>query len=927
MTQEKNSTAVLNEVLQQLKQLDSINKGVKELKEGQNKINDELKLVQNDVACVKNDMLGVKADISKVQSDVGNIQFKNTQLEERIKKLEESREGTASGSWGPDRHQWNEAIEYARRVVVFTPVENVPEGKLERARYMHDIFRCMGMDDHDIERYRGMRVNQNENAKSKKRVNVEFESYVHASQVLRMKAWNSDDKRVQTKIMIPEACHDRFVFLDNLGWKIRQINGEFRYDVRYVGENMVLFIKPGKNTAFHPVTAEDATEPEDAIKEAEERESKKTRRGARRGGKPARSVPEKRPAEVTGSYETLGCSGADNFSTNFRTPRVLRKPRASATSDRNLQKLRKQVIEIPDSNQLLKTDDSSESSDSMYVTSIYQCDGVTSPADSPNKPESPESIVTAGEEVFLPGFHESLKGYKLNIRNLVVKAREKFQKNEPFTYVYGDPEPEGASSLGSVRCRSVFIEMNPVYYHEVKTVLIEKFRLHSCWEIGAEKAEVVFMKPKIDRDGLCESHQIELKWTSRRKAKIVMFIYHTTHNMRIQGKKADLWWTDVLRPIYEQIISNKAEELRVLKDLAQKNPEQAANAMLGIKLVQTKLTPSGISYSSPSLSSSPSRLNSPTQRKICQVCGKGNIKKLTVCKSCNSVAGHASCFKNQLCKECIETPRGVDPEQLANAMSVFARVGRNVRSLEQSIISTEGEITPPRLTPPGPTLIPTPTPTPALSEQPSPTQAPSEQPSPENRQTGLRAIMMEAEDIVTIEDDQEEEMRKASRTIAVRTNARNQSRPKKKRDIQVMAEDMRVEALTTELAIVEEARDYWKTIALNLQEATDRRNSMRSTDDNPQVTVHNTMSLKMESKEIKMEEVKKKSFVVTRRGEVVSPQKQREDEKNGDDDTEGGGEINEEAVDPEDESPKPTESNRARHDRTGVSEKVITPEL
>ena len=133
-----------------------------------------------------------------------------------------------------------------------------------------------------------------------------------------MKRWIGSQERVETKICIPsyDECHDKFVELDNLGYEVRQINSEFRYDIRYRGVDMVLFLKPAQKRPFYPV--EKLTDPGEmieAIKEkddkAGERRRRPNNRGRGRGGATREGMrggkvdPRKRGLEVRDTASEL----------------------------------------------------------------------------------------------------------------------------------------------------------------------------------------------------------------------------------------------------------------------------------------------------------------------------------------------------------------------------------------------------------------------------------------------------------------------------------------------------------------------------------------------------------------------------------------------------------------------------------------------
>ena len=159
-------------------------------------------------------------------------------------------------------------------------------------------------------------------------------------------------------------------------------------------------------------------------------------------------------------------------------------------------------------------------------------------------------------------------------------------------------------------------------------------------------------KPLKDGGGDPEAMMIEMKWTSKDREKVVLFVYHTTHNMRIQGKSANLWWEKVLKPVYEAILEVKGNELSKIQKLAKKNPEEAARAAVGVKKVQTKITTGGALCTR---IDDKVKKKPETKKRICDVCREANIKKLSTCKSCNRT-GHASCIKDDLCRECALKP-------------------------------------------------------------------------------------------------------------------------------------------------------------------------------------------------------------------------------------------------------------------------------
>ena len=857
MTEAKTQGNVMEEILRKLTGLEQGGKrledGLSELKGGQQKL-------CQDMTEVKTDISRVKDDVHKIEGDVTSLQDKNLEIERRLRALEEG--GQVGSEMSSGRYEWHEAVEYARRVVVFTDVEDFPEDIAARKLYMRDVFVNMGMTEVDLDRYRGMRIYQTNRGKGNKRVNVEFESNVHASQVLRMKQWKGDsEKRVNTKICIPEACHNRFVELDKMGFYVREKNKEFRYDIRYLKDDMVLFLKPGIGKSFYPVAVGEGTNPADLVTEVEDKDAKmmerrgKTagrggRKGAGRGGK----ATAKRKVMRRGDLEEIRDQDLKDID-SFRKEVTQRKPMMKANEPRFLgKKSRSALITVEE-----EEEDFSELDSYVNDVKLYQCDGTTSPVDSPNKIESHGQVVPISC-LYDEMFDEFLKSYKLDQKRLLIKAKEKFEQNEPYTVDYGDPEPEGLGHPTSMRCRSIRIELNPVYYHQIKETLLARCAVKSVWSINNNEAEVVLSKPFRDKGGYLESHQIEFHWKNKRDPKITMFLYHTTFNMRIQGKRAEDWWTLVLEPIYQGIIEERGTELRDLKNLAREKPDQAASALVGIRKFQTKLTDAGISFTSPSVRSNQNQESPSTGKKknICQICKKGNVKKLTFCPKCKLVSGHASCLKNKMCPTCAGDV----------TMSV-GTVGATVRAIERRIL-----------------------------DRPAETQQ-----MPESVR-GLPEITFERTQqtvgaIVTVDDDGEadQEMAQNLPVVLAETRDQDQSRvlqistsqdsPKEQRtpkrrakqqrqsrqtDIIIEAEDMRVDALAANLAMMTESRDYWRTIALNHQEAESRRNS-ESFVEKSAVTVHNTMSLSVEAKELTMSDIKKSTISVTDGGKILNGEK------------------------------------------------------
>ena len=705
--QNPQTVPVSNEMLmQKLMQMDEIGKGVNKLQEGQLRMTTEIEHVKQQVEKVTTDVELLKNKSEKNDSDIQGILG-------RLRKLEEGGGGESARSY-----QWRESVNYAKRVVVFEEFENFPESEDERHRIIHGVFRDMGMSERDIEKYRGMRIYQTDNGKANKRVNIEFESYVHASQVLRMKTWRGNpQERINTKVMVPtyRECYEKFNELDSVGYEIRQANPEFRYDIRYIGTDIVLFCRPAPKRPFYPV---DKIETPRAIidrileKDKKSREARATRprREANRG-----KGRQKRPHEVRDEDTDNRSSGytGETLIDNFRTTVSRVTQQSQSGQNRSL------IVNIPN----IHTEENRGNIEHFHkstndvtnfdvinndVSNFYNFDGnVSPPCDSPNKLES-----SVSEEVFHQGYANSMKNYNLSRKSLVEKCKKKFAQDEPFKARGGDPSFDGTES--NPKWTSMFIEMNPVYYHEVKSVLIQITAEGKTITTGNHRTTVVMRKPIKDKGGIDEAHQLELSWDTRGKSKVVLFIYHSTFNMRIQGKKAQSWWEEVLRPVYREIIASRAEELRAVAKLAKENPGQAARAVTGgtdvpgVKRIQTKMTDGGAVYKIKKFGEAAGKTRQSTRANLtpplrspvavkCDVCKEGNVKKLTQCSSCHDMKGHATCFKDKLCPTCRKKPEnqkrkktGADSESLKDALALFTRVGGKVRDAENRLLEREG---------------------------------------------------------------------------------------------------------------------------------------------------------------------------------------------------------------------------------------------
>ena len=111
--------------------------------------------LKGQVTMIRTDTEKIVTDLGKVRGDVSSLQSQNADLERRIRALEEGR-GRSGGY--QDDYEWCEAIEFARRVVVFYPVYDFPESNEARVEMMTEIFKKMGMDSYDIRRYQGMKI-------------------------------------------------------------------------------------------------------------------------------------------------------------------------------------------------------------------------------------------------------------------------------------------------------------------------------------------------------------------------------------------------------------------------------------------------------------------------------------------------------------------------------------------------------------------------------------------------------------------------------------------------------------------------------------------------------------------------------------------------------------------------------------------------
>ena len=835
------------EKLKRLDSLDTITEGVNSLKAGQANIQTELK--------------EVKGEVTEVRSEVEELKKENSEMKQRLRKLEEEGGGT-SQDW-----RWNEAVEYARRVVVLSSakketselLKEFPEDHEERTRRVKTILERMGVREEEMRRYNGMRIYQTNNGKNNNKVNIELESHVHASQILRARSWKGDEaERVNVSILIPEPCYDRYVELDKVGYNVRELDKEFRYDIRYVGNNMVLYLKPGKKMSFHPVNAD--LPPRDLILQVREKESKRKKGPFQRGGK------QKRKAEV-GETDDRSDQEQEGDTNDFcrsqqMTTQELRKPHQSARNQPSGS--RKIVVQVENPKGIKEQDDEIVNVCNDDVTTISNVDGlIKTPEESPNKTDS--GAQSLDYSLFEKGFNSVIRNYKINKKKQIQKSVKKFGQEEILKVDYGDPTEFGAQ--GPAKRKSVFIEMNPVYYHEVKESLLASTAEGKTIVRGSEEILIEHRKPIKDKEGLTESHEIKLLWKNRESTKVIMYVYHTTYNMRIQGKKAEAFWKVVMRPIYEEILQRRAEELSRMKNLARDHPHQAACAITGIKEVQ-RVTKKGVSYTSPK------PVRTPERSLKCDLCKEGNIKKVTVCKSCKVKSGHAMCLKNQLCDECRLRPEYqkrkisgsqnaplLDPEKLVSALvSIGGQVNRTQSELLKTDDSQQQSQTPTILTPP-------------------PT-------SPQDQEESLSIVAVinqtvhqepstvepTAEEEQSPQESQEREDQEPKQQRRRRLSKQTMPRPE--------VDDLRVTSLESQLAIAEEDAKYWRRLSEEYKRAKDRETHGSGPETQRPVTVTNMMSVNVKSEKITVEQIDTETLTVQSKETDHGKIEEKPDEKN-----------------------------------------------
>ena len=69
-----------------------------------------------------------------------------------------------------------------------------------------------------------------------------------------------------------------------MGFSVREKNKEFRYDIRYLKDDMVLFLKPGIGKSFYPVAVGEGTNPADLVAEVEDKDAKMMERRGKTDG-------------------------------------------------------------------------------------------------------------------------------------------------------------------------------------------------------------------------------------------------------------------------------------------------------------------------------------------------------------------------------------------------------------------------------------------------------------------------------------------------------------------------------------------------------------------------------------------------------------------------------------------------------------------
>ena len=885
---------------------------------------------------ITRELAEVKSQVGEVRKDVDFLQKRNDDIEKRLTALEEA----GSSARNSNTYQWRQAVKYAKKVVVLNlpKGEKLPEDDKAQVKYVEEIFKNMGMNKKDIDRYKGMNIYQTDNGKANNNVNIEFESYVHATQVLRMKTWKGDDnKRVTSKIMIPnhQECYEQFTRLDNLGYEVRQVNPEFRYDIRFVGEEIILCLRPAPRRMFYSV--DKLSTPQQMIEDTLEKDKRRqtSTRGRGRGGRGGKGI--KRVAEVS---HTMGRKEAEEvrglgLNDNFRMM-TLSSPSQQIKGqkqDLGLKQGQRLIMRVSPSDRIAATEEEdnlasffNKNNEYDVTNMICNVDGnITTPDESPNTQGSPEEV---REEVFEKQYQERIRNYTLNMKRSVVKAREKFKQNEPLIVKGGDPSPE--INLDNPKYRAMFAKMNPVYYFEVKQVLLSMMKEGRTLTVGNEVSTVVMRKPHYDKQGQEEAHQFELTWDMKSKAKIVFWIYHTTFNMKVQGAKAQQWWERVMDPVYQEIVSNRAEELHRIKGLARRNIDGASAAVMGVSRIQTKLTDTGITYSAvvdgrrkvsdnhsagerednrmlteqgnrprrlseredsgmitdqgtkprrPSpAATSRSSPKSPAGAK-CDVCKEGNIRKLTLCKICKAKKGHAKCVKDRVCPDCRQDPKNIKvrrkpPSQLdcTRLLQAVTHIASTVNQAEEEMIrkaSTDSERDDPPIPPPPLRMSPASSMDEEMAAMDTETQ---ETVYPVVRQGSeeLAGGGEESESRQRIIDIEEEEVQTQEKQIPTPKPRRQRKQAKSAKMPAPAKEDLRVTALETKLSIISEELSYWKNIAQQHQRIDGRKRAGLEAEPSG-FTVNNNMLVNMSARDIVVENIEKSTIVTRKTYPIVEP--------------------------------------------------------
>ena len=706
-----------------------------------NSLKTDTSKLATDVTLIRNDIEGVKVEQKAMRTDVNDLQ-------RRIEVLEAGKTGEVTVS-----KDQIVAVEEAKRIVVFFPVEGYSNTRSETKAILMDICEKYKMAA-DVKKYfETARFFQTKAGAENDSIHVEFESPWAAKRVLlasKTRTWESQDKRVNTRIFIPGILRERADKLEKLGADLRargRQHGEEKIttQIRFVSSDLVLFIKIGEGTRdYYSVDYED--DMEKSIQHVKTKAERKTWHQARENqNKQARGKIQQRPQrsenpkrhreEVgidnhnldgllasppqSGSNQESEPESNDNSRTRTGpkrklTPRRRYTPMPGQTPlfhhqaftfstkqmpiPKKLQSSKRSVITVPqpsfstDDNNIVTIDEEESKNEN-----VYSVDG----SDDINKQ------LISGGRAQAEGVSQQLRGgkdknYSLSLEKLNEKTAAKFQQEKPYTVRPG----KIGQKKGKVT--SIMLILNTVYHQALKDIILKDMRRGWVKVMSEGDISVTKVDPRLDKKGILDTTQVSLKWKNGMSiSKTTVHVYHTTKDIHLQGDKVTVLWEKILQPMFDNLIANN-KHLKTLSELARERPEEAARAatagLMTVPVAQPAVTGAG--------------------KRLCDICGKARVHEKEICSLCQKV-GHKSCgwsLAKGICKFCRE-----ENDLQMRLSSTAGALELLTKKSDEEIRRRKAAPTTPTATPP-PTTFQTPTTTPRPSPPQTPIPSPAQSP-------------------------------------------------------------------------------------------------------------------------------------------------------------------------------------------------------